>query len=160
MKKYGLAALLNKIDDAAAPIQPIVEGIVTFPNGVGPIGQPFFDGKGVLQVLRTGAPQGSYAFILDPGLPGNAGAVPAVPEIPLLAPPDPDVRTMITPFGSGSPPMSGIATIGVSYLLSPLPGVGAFSILVVLENLGFIPTDPINGFQIVVWRGLGGGPVL
>ena len=145
-------------DYAAAPIQPIVEGIVTFPGGVGT--KPVFDGKGVLQVQRVGAPFGEYLFFLDPGLPGNAGAVPAVPEPPLLAPPDPDVRTMITPFGVGSPPLSGISSIGVEYVASLQPGVGATSIVVRLQNIAFVPTDPVNGFQIIVWRGLGGGPVL
>ncbi len=151
-------------DYAAAPIQPIVEGLVTFPGGVGT--QPFFDGKGVVSIVRDPATggQGGYIFTLDVGLPGNAGAVPfgqspLQPPLPPF-PPDPDVRTMITPLSfGGPPPLSNIVFIGVSYIPSALTGVGAPQIEVVLENPGAIPTDPVNGFQIIVWRGIGGGPV-
>jgi hypothetical protein len=142
-------------DYAAAPIQPIVEGFVTFPGGVGT--QPFFDGKGVSSIVRGTAAFGDYILTLDVGLPGNAGAVPFGPSPPLA--PDPDVRTLIIPLGIGVPPLSGIASIGVSYIPSALPGVGAPQIEVVLANAAFITHDPQNGFQIIVWRGIGGGPV-
>src|SRR5271166_3629581 len=103
-------------DYAAAPIQPIVEGVVTFPGGVGTA--PFFDGKGVSAIVRDPATggQGGYILTLDVGLPGNAGAVPFAGPPPLIPfPPfalDPDVRTMILPIGIGSPPATGIASIG------------------------------------------------
>jgi hypothetical protein len=143
-------------DYAAAPIQPIVEGFVTFPAGLGTA--PFFDGKGVSAIVRgPGFPFGVYILTLDVGLPGNAGAVPFGPSPPLA--PDPDVRTLVLPLGIGVPPLSGIASIGVSYLSSAAPGVGAPQIEVVLTNAAFIPEDPQAGFEIVVWRGIGGGPV-
>lgn len=148
-------------DYAAAPIQPIVEGLVTFPGGAGT--QPFFDGKGVSSIVRGTAPFGDYILTLDVGLPGNAGAVPfagAPPLLPFPPPaPDPDVRTLVIPLGVGVPPLSGIASIGVSYIPSALPGVGAPQVEVVLTNAAFIPNDPQAGFQIIVWRGIGGGPV-
>jgi hypothetical protein len=148
-------------DYAAAPIQSIVEGFVTFPGGI-----PFFDGKGVSAIVRdpvTGG-QGGYILTLDVGLPGNAGAVPFAapplePPVPPAFPPDPDVRTMITPLSFGSPPLSNIVFIGVSYIPSALTGVGAPQIEIVLANPSSVPTDPVNGFQIIVWRGIGGGPV-
>jgi hypothetical protein len=150
-------------DYAAAPIQPIVEGLVTFPGGVGT--QPFFDGKGVSSIVRDPATggQGGYILTLDVGLPGNAGAVPFAasplePPLPVFAP-DPDVRTLVIPLGVGIPPLSGIASIGVSYISSALTGVGAPQIEVVLTNAVFIPHDPKGGFQIIVWIGIGGGPV-
>jgi hypothetical protein len=96
----------------------------------------------------------------DVGLPGTAGAVEAIPELPLLLPIDPNVRTMVTPLGVGVPPVSGVSSIGVSYIASFNPLVGAIFVEVVLTNLLFVPVDPQNGFQIIVWRGLGGGPVL
>lgn len=150
-------------DYAAAPIQPIVEGIVTYPGGAGT--QPFFDGKGVSAIVRGVAPVGDFILTLDVGLPGNAGAVPFAPPhfappIPAPFAPDPDVRTLVTPFGVGNPPTSGVATIGVSYIPSASPGVGAPQIEVVMTNAGFVPHDPPGGFMIVVWRGIGGGPVL
>lgn len=145
-------------DFAAAPVQPIVEGIVTFPGGVGTT--PVFTGKGISSIIRDGSVQGSYILFFDVGLPGNAGAVPALPELPFVAPPDPDVRTLITPFGVGAPPLSNIATIAVSYIASLIPGVGAPAVNVVLTNLAFLPRDPVNGFLIVVWRGIGGGSIV
>jgi|SRR5271170_3580110 len=146
-------------DYAAAPIQPIVEGLVTFLAGV-----PHFDGKGVVSIARGTSLLGDFVLTLDVGLPGNAGAVPfgpppIEPPVPPAFPPDPDVRTLVIPFGVGSPPLSGIASIGVSYNLSPLPGVGVTEIEVVTTGLAFNPIDPPGGFMIVVWRGIGGGPV-
>jgi hypothetical protein len=143
-------------DFAAAPIQPIVEGLVTFPAGPG--GVVVFDGKGVSAIARGASAQGSYILTLDPGLPGNAGAVPFGPAPPLS--PDPDVRTLIQPLGAGAPPVTGIFTTGVSYIPSAVTGVGAPQVEVVLTDTAFAPLDPVNGFTIVVWRGLGGGVVL
>jgi hypothetical protein len=146
------------MDFAAAPIQPIVEGIVTYPGGLGTA--PIFDGKGVSAIVRDPATGGLGGFILtlDAGLPGNAGAVPFGPSPPLL--PDPDVRTLVVPLGIAVvPPLSGIASIGVSYIPSALAGVGAPQIEVVFTNAVFVPHDPKGGFLIVVWRGLGGGIV-
>ena len=141
---------------AAAPVQPIVQGVVTFPNGLG-TNPVVFDGKGVLPIVTRGASaQGSFILTLDEGLPGNAGAVPAVGLTPPPLPPDPDVRTVITCLaGPVPPPLSDISAIGVTYITSPVPGVGAFQIEVVTTNIAFLPTDPAGGFMIVVWRGQG-----
>ena len=142
-------------DYAAAPIQPIVEGLVTFPGGAPAIS---FDGKGVSAIARiAGHPLGAYVLTLDEGLPGNAGAVPFGPSPPLA--PDPDVRTLILPIGVGVPPVSGVHAIGVAYNPSGISGVGAFQIFIVLTNMVFALVEPVNGFQIIVWRGLGGGVV-
>ena len=137
---------------APAPVQPIVQGVVTFPNGFG-TNPVVFDGKGALPVVTRGASLvGSFLLTLDEGLPGNAGAVPALS--PPLLPNDPDVRSSITPLGLG-PLLSGIAAIGVQYIASVLPGVGATQIEVVTTNAAFNPEDPKGGFLIVVWRGQG-----
>jgi len=146
-------------DYAAAPIQPIVEGVVTFPGGPGT--QPFFDGKGVSAITRApGFLFGAYILTLDVGLPGNAGAVPFAPSgPPPLFAPDPDVRTMVTPISTGSPPASFVQSIGVSYIPSALSGVGAPQIEIAITEAVFTLFDPAGGFQIIVWRGLGGGPV-
>jgi len=141
-------------DYAASPIQPIVEGLVTFPGGPPNIE---FDGKGISSILYIG--MGHYILFFDEGLPGNSGAVPALPEFPLVLPIDPDVRTNIMPLGVGVPPVSGIQAIGIAYIASLVQGVGATAIDIVLTNAAFVGQDPQNGFEIIVWRGLGGGPV-
>jgi len=142
-------------DYAAAPIQPIVSGFVTFPGGVAT--QPFFQGKGVSSIVRGPSLQGLYILTLDVGLPGNAGAVPFGPSPPLA--PDPDVRTMVLPLAIGEPPLSTITSIGVSYIPSALSGVGAPQIEIAMTEPVFILADPPGGFQIIVWRGFGGGVI-
>jgi hypothetical protein len=141
------------MDYAAAPIQPIVEGIVTFPGGVGT--QPVFDGKGVRAIVRGGPPQGQYLMLFDVGLPGNAGAIEPFPPPSFLpdVTPDPNVRTLITPLGAGSPPLSNISTIGVSYAAN-IGTIGSIGVFVVMQNFGALLADPVNGFIIIVWRGL------
>lgn len=149
-------------DYAAAPVQPLVQGLVTIVPGVPPT--LVFDGKGIIEtgVFRphyTSA--GRYILFFDPGLPGNAGAVEAIPELPLVAPADPNVRTSIMPIGVGVPPVSGIFAIGVFYLASLAVGVGVTGINIVMTTGPvFTPVDPSGGaFEITVWKGLGGGPV-
>jgi hypothetical protein len=133
-------------DYAVTPFQPIVQGVVTFPNGVG--GTVEFTGEGVSAISRAvGFPVGAYVLDLDVGLPGNAGAVP--PGVSPLS--DPNVRTMITVRGSGVPAISNIATIAVLYLLSPTPGVGANQVLVVMQTFPIALDDPPAGFEIIVW---------
>jgi len=136
-------------DYAAAPIQPLVQGLVTFPGGVGTT--PVFTGRGVSAITRDPAAGGfgGYILQLDPGLPGLAGALD--PGTPLL--PEPDARTTIITRGFGSPPFTPITGIAVSYLLSPVPGVGADRVEVVLTNVANTPTDPPGGFEIIIWRG-------
>lgn len=81
--------------------------------------------------------------------------MPPIFSTPGPLPPDPDVRTLITPIGIGVPPLSGIAAFAVAYETSILPGVGATQIQVVMTNLAFTPTDPTGGFAITIWRGQG-----
>lgn len=135
---------------SAAPVQPIVQGRVFFPLGPGPGTPVAFDGKGVVSILRAGV-QGGYRLFLDEGLIGNAGAVPPGPVPPI----DPDVRTSIIPIGVGVPPLSGVASIGVAYITSPVPGVGATEVLVRMTTAAFNGIDPAGGFYIIIWRGQG-----
>ncbi|HYX21863.1 MAG TPA: hypothetical protein VFA98_13535 [Thermoanaerobaculia bacterium] len=147
------------MDYAAAPVQPIVEGFVSYPAGPGTA--PIFDGKGISKIVRDPAAingVGAFILTLDVGLPGNAGAVPFGPAPPLL--PDPDVRSLVVPIGSGAPPpLSGVARIGVSYIPSAVTGVGAPQLEVVLTSAGGTTVDPVGGFLLIVWRGIGGGVV-
>lgn len=136
---------------APAPVEPIVQGIVTYPGGIGT--QPFFDGKGVSAIVRGASAQGSFILTLDVGLPGNAGAVPALS--PPLLPSDPDVRTSVTPLPDPILLSTGVAAAGVTYITSAVSGVGAFQVEAVFTNVALIPKDPLGGFLIVVWRGQG-----
>jgi hypothetical protein len=135
-------------DYAVTPFQPIVQGVVTFPNGVGPSTPVEFTGVGVSAISRAvGFPLGAYVLDLDEGLPGNAGAVqPGASPIS-----DPNVRTMVTVRGSGAPPISIISTTAVLYLLSPTPGVGADQVLIVMQTFPVALADPPAGFEIIIW---------
>lgn len=139
---------------AAAPVQPIVQGIVSAPGGIGsnPV---LFDGKGISAVVRGPSAQGSFILTFDEGLSGNAGAVPALS--PPLLPNDPDVRTSVIPLPDAIlPPNTGISAVGVTYITSVTPGVGAFQIEVVMTDVAFNPVDPTGAaFLIIVWRGQG-----
>jgi hypothetical protein len=133
---------------AGIVFQPIVQGVVTFPSGVGPGSPVEFDGEGVSNIARlAGFPNGAYVLTLDQGLPGNAGAVQ--PGGGFLI--DPNVRTMISCRGAGAPPNSIIVTTAVLYLLSPVVGVGANQILVVMETFPPALADPPAGFEIITW---------
>jgi hypothetical protein len=151
-------------DYAATPIQPIVQGLVTFDNpnvGAG----VHFTGRGVSSISRitTVTGFGGFMLVLDEGLPGNAGAVepninispPGVPLPPL--PPNPDVRTMITIRGSGTPPVTTIAEIAVQYGQTtppPVlpPGTGNNAVFVTTATGGGVLTDPA-AFEIIIWVG-------
>ncbi|HYX21862.1 MAG TPA: hypothetical protein VFA98_13530 [Thermoanaerobaculia bacterium] len=131
------------MDYAVTPFQPIVQGVVSFVAGA-----PVFDGEGVADIARApGFPVGAFLLTLDPGLIGNAGAVPpgASPKN------DPNVRTILTMRGVGAPPLSNIVTKAVLYLLSPAPGVGADRILVVTQTFPLALADPNGGFEIIVF---------
>ena len=133
-------------DYAATPFQPIVQGVVTFPGGAPNIS---FDGEGVSDIERlVGFPLGAYVLTLDEGLPGNAGAVP--PGTTLIA--DPNVRTMINTRGALPLPIPNIVNTAVLYLNSPVLGVGANQILVVMQTFPAALADPTGGFEIIVWR--------
>lgn len=145
-------------DYSAAPVQPIVAGLVSFAAGVWS-----FSGKGCQAFVGHAA--GNFLLLLDPGLIGNAGAVQAlpvqVPGFPPDATPNPDVRSIVTVRG---PFPSGIFNIAVRYTTDPAAGVGAIAIQVLLANAANVLTDPpVGGFDILVWKGLGGdraGPQL
>lgn len=145
---------------AAAPLQPLVQGFVSIIPGVPPTLE--FDGHGIVEegpLAPIYVGMGHYILFFDPGLPGLAGAVEPLPAFPQLLPIDPNVRTNIMPLGVGVPPVSGVSAIGFAYVASAIAGVGAIAIDIVLTNAAFIPLDPQRGFEIVIWKGLGGGPV-
>lgn len=131
----------------AAGLQCIAQAIVTIPIPGGPI---TFVGRGILTIVRDAATggQGGYFIALDPGLIGNAGAVPPVGAATLDT-----VRTVIQPRGVGIPPVSGIATIAVSYIQSPIVGVGDPIIEVTMETIALAFVDP-PAFEIMVFKGL------
>lgn len=146
-------------DFAAAPLQPIVSGLVTFAAGAWG-----FSGKGCLPIVgHVGA--GIFLLGLDQGLIGNAGAVQGlpvqVPGFPADLTPDPDVRSVVMVRG---PFPTGIFNIAVRYITSPFAGVGAPAVQVLFANAGNVLTDPpVGGFDLIVWKGLGGdraGPQL
>jgi hypothetical protein len=131
-------------DYAVTPFQPIVQGvIVATATGV------TFDGEGISNIERvTGFPAGAFLLTLDEGLIGNAGAVP-----PGLAPiNDPNVRTMLTMRGAGTPPISNIVASAVLYVLSPTPGVGADQIIIATQTFPLALADPNGGIEIIVWN--------
>jgi len=150
-------------DYAAAPIQPIVQGLLTIVAGA-----PVFTGVGAT-VKRTtgGAALGDFTFTLDPGLPGNAGELaptgtfsPPVPGITVAAP---DPRALVTMRGSltnAVPGATSINGIGVSYntpSAPPLGDGGDTTVRVVLTVAG-VATDPTgtaaSGAEIVIWKGV------
>lgn len=145
----------NGISDSA-PLQFLASALVTFPGGAGTT--PVLDGKGFVLIHRGASAQGSYILTFDPGIPGLAGAVEAIPELPFVVPADPNVRSIVTPLGLTS---TGVATISVSYIpFATNPAVGAKVVEVVTTTPLGVPADIPNGFSIMVLRGYGGGPVL
>ena len=147
-------------DYASAPVQPIVQGLVTIPTNT-PGGAVVFTGKGVSSIIRDPAsPLGAFILTLDAGLPGNAGALQEFPDvIGATAPFAPDARTMVTVRGNAavSPPTTTITQIAVAYLTPVNPAVGITQIEVVLSIAG-APTDPVgaggSGFEVIVWKGI------
>jgi hypothetical protein len=143
----------------ASPIQPILAGLVTFTGGVW-----VFSGKGVGPVGVGHIGAGIFALPFDAGLIGNAGAVQPipvqVPGFPADPTPDPDVRSVVTLRG---PFPTGIFNIATRYVFASA-AVGAVSVEVVFANASNVLTDPpAGGFDIIVWKGLGGdraGPQL
>jgi hypothetical protein len=127
-------------DYAAAPIQPIVQGLLTVSGTT-----PSFVGKGVSSVSRTGA--GDYVLTLDPGLPGEAGAL------------DPNLaRSLVTlRGGSGAPPVTTITQVAVVYHASATPGVGDNTVELLFSIAG-TPTELSGaasaGAEVVIWKAL------
>lgn len=143
---------------SAAPLQPLVAGLVTFAGGVWG-----FSGKGCLPIVGHPA-AGAFLLAFDPGELGLTGAVQAItvpvrgfPPDPTL---DPDVRSIVTVRG---PFPSLIFNISARYIAGA-PGVGAPVMSVMLaSNANVLIDPPATGFDVIVWKGLGGdraGPQL
>jgi hypothetical protein len=152
---YGVEERRSFMDYAAAPIQPIVQGLLT----VDPVLlTPTFTGRGVSRVTRTTAVgQILYTLFLDAGLPGNAGELQAGPPI---VGPEPDARTLVTVRGSPTnaiPGSTSIVSVGVFYGgLSP--DGGDTTILLVFTNAVPAAVDPTgavaSGVEVIVWKGI------
>jgi hypothetical protein len=150
-------------DYAAAPIQPILQGLVSIDQN----GNPQFFGKGASAVARvTGQAAGVFQLTLDQGLPGNAGAIEPLPTNSPFTPPfpdDPDPRTTITIRGTGTVPGTTISEVVVSYgpgTPAPAPGVGDNTIFVSFATSAGVFTDPPAGFEIITWLGIGSSQLL
>jgi hypothetical protein len=135
-------------DYAQVQFEPIVQGVLTFPGGAAPGSPLLWTGEGISFVERlAGFPTGSYALFLDEGLPGNAGAVqPGL--TPIL---NPNVATLVTPRGSGAPPISNIGTIGVRWVLNPVAGVGDSVLVITTETIPLALADSPAGLEVIVW---------
>lgn len=144
-------------DYAAAPIQPIVQGLLT----VDPVSHvPTFHGKGVSAVTRTAVGADIlYTLTLDEGLPGNAGELQPGPTV---LGPQPDARTLINIRGSLTNAIVGgtsIVATGVTYIApSTSPDGGVTEVLLVFTNAVPAAVDPTgtvaSGVEIIIWKGL------
>jgi hypothetical protein len=139
-------------DYAAAPVQPILQGLVTTTGGV-----TRFFGRGVEAISHVSG-SGLYRLVLEAGLPGNAGAVEPTPEGALL-PAAPDTRTMITRRTNPNI-TSELVTYVQSSLVAdgvPPPPDGSLNVVVVL----FIgpPEQADADFEIITWTGVGSSPL-
>ncbi|HYX22233.1 MAG TPA: hypothetical protein VFA98_15425 [Thermoanaerobaculia bacterium] len=141
-------------DYAAAPVQPILQGLVTTLGGV-----TNFFGRGVEKITHV-VGSGLYRLVLDAGLPGNAGAVEPSPEGALL-PAAPDTRTMITrrtnPNITSGPLVTYVPSSLVADGVEPPPD-GSLNVVVVL----FIgpPEQADADFEIITWTGVGSAPLV
>lgn len=130
-------------DYAATALQPLAQALVTIAAPGGALS--FAEAKGFSAVVRdAAAAQGAYILTFDPGLPGEAGAV------------NPDeARTIVTPRSAGGPPpVSGVAAIGVTYIVSATPGIGATQVEITLQTIAGAFVDPAGlAFEVVVFRG-------
>lgn len=148
----------GEMDYAAAPIQPIVQGLLTVAIVAGsPV--PTFEGKGVSSVTRTVAGTDIvYTLILDEGLPGNAGELQPGPTI---LGPQPDARTLINIRGSLANAVHGgtsIVATGVTYAQPSLADGGLTAVLLVFTDATPAAVDPMgtvaSGVEIIIWKGL------
>lgn len=163
-------------DYAAAPVQPIVQGLLTVSGPTaGTPHAPTFNGRGISAVTRVAL--GTYVLTLDPGLPGNAGEVaptgaayPAafVPGAGLGASsttkiPAPDVRAALTIRGTTTqavvPGGSDILNTAVTYITPGADG-GFTQIQLIFSGLtaGALPmvaVDPTDihasGVEMIFW---------
>lgn len=139
-------------DYAAAPVQPILQGLVTTTGLI-----TRFFGRGVEKITHVNG-TGLYRLVLDAGLPGNAGAIEPTPTGALL-PAAPDTRTMITRRTNPNV-TSELVTYVQSSLVAdgvPPPPDGSLNVIVVL----FIgPAQASDAdFEIITWTGVGSAPL-
>lgn len=165
-------------DYAAAPVQPIVQGLLTVSGaGAGTQHVPTFNGRGVSAVTRVGGPPIAYVLTLDPGLPGNAGEVAAVGQAyaAALVPgagsgassttkiPAPDVRSALTLRGTTTQGVvaggTDILSTAVTYITPGADG-GFTQIQLIFSSLtaGALPmesADPTDthasGVEMIFW---------
>ena len=122
-------------DYAAAPAQPIINGIITIVAGA-----PVFTGRGISSIVRTvgGAVAGDFTLTLDFGLPGDVGLDQAF------------AKSMITQRGTLGA-LAGGTTITQQAVTYP----NTATVRVVLSIAG-VGTDPSlgagAGFELAVWR--------
>ena len=141
------------MDYAAAPVQPIVEGLLT----VDPITLvPTFSGRGVSSVVRLST--GIYNLNLDVGLPGNSGEFAGTSPTTL---PAADIRSIITLRGSPTNPNLAFSTSISNYWVDYInPGVdgGVQTIQLIFQTAVEAPTDPTGdaaaGVEVTVFRGV------
>jgi hypothetical protein len=132
-------------DYAAAPVQPIVQGLlsVRFVDSAGILS---FFGVGIVLTgvnapLYVGA--GHYVLTLDPGLPGDVAIDP------------PFGRTLLTvrgPVGGAAGTPTIVESKSINYIVNAVPGVGANKIEIFLTDSADDGADPETGLEIVLWR--------
>lgn len=136
-------------DYAAAPVQPIVQGLLTITpaSDARPIGTVSFFGIGIV-TSGPDAPEyvsaGRYILTLDPGLPGDVAIDP------------PFGRYMLTVRAPAPGVPTGILSKSLTYIVSVVPNVGATKIEIVL-GIGTPPLseDPEGTppqVEIIIWR--------
>ena len=133
-------------DFAAAPIQPFVQGLITFVNPDVPADGIQFSGVGIV-TTGLNAPvyaAGDYILTLDPGLPGDVAINPPFGRFLL---------TVRGPSGPSAGTPTAVVSKSLTYLVSPIPGVGATKIQISLANGAAAPADFEEGLEIILWRG-------
>lgn len=139
-------------DYAAAPVQPILQGLVTSGGGL-----THFFGRGVEKITHVSG-SGLYRLVLDAGLPGNAGAIEPTPE-GASSPAAPDTRTMITRRTNPNITSELVTYVASSVVTDgvPPPPDGSLNVVVVL----FIgpPEQADADFEIITWTGVGSSPL-
>jgi len=126
-------------DFAAAPAQPIVQGLIRATN---------LDGSGVVSFFGIGIVQtgpfapvyngvGNYTLTLDPGLPGDVAIDP------------PFARFLMTVRALAGTPTLVVAK-SIAYITSPAGSAAAIGANQIQISL---TTDPEVALEIILWRG-------
>jgi hypothetical protein len=137
-------------DYAAAPAQPIVQGLLRAFGNEGVV-LTFF-GIGIVQT-GPNAPfyvgPGNYILTLDPGLPGDVAIDPPFGRFMMTVRSAPGIPTTIVSKGInyGTSPVPGVFVPG------PVPGIGANKLQILLANSAGVGTDAATGLEIILWRG-------